>query len=693
MRAVVVLLSALGTGFLLGSSPSPQKTPDSKPVEDFRLRDARGRWHCLDDLRKNKLVVIAFLGTECPLAARYAPRLAQLAKEFGPKGVTFLGIDANRQDSITAVAHFVKAHQLAFPVVKDVGNAVADRFGARRTPEVFVLDARRVVRYRGRIDDQFGIGYYRPKATHRDLAQALEELLAGKAVSRPVTEAAGCLIGRVPHKAAQGEVTYAKQIARILQRRCVSCHQPGAIAPFALTTYADAAGWADTIREVIDEGRMPPWHANPQYGKFANDARLTAEEKKLIDRWIDGGTPEGHRRDLPALSRLADGWRIGKPDLVVSIPKAFRVPATGTVRYQYFVVDPGLKEDKWIRASEARPGNRAVVHHVVVFALVPDASGQLRPEDVGKNFVAATGQGTPPMVYGPEEAKFLPKGCRLIFEVHYTPNGTPQTDRSRVGFVFADPRTVRRAIRSDAAVNERFRIPPGDPDHRVDVAYRFRQDTLLYSLLPHMHLRGKSFRYEAIYPDKRREVLLDVPRYSFDWQNFYVLARPKLMPEGTVLHCTAHFDNSAKNRSNPDPKAEVRFGLQTWDEMMVGYFDMALADQNLRLGAPRVTKRDDGRFDVLFRYKPSPAAKAVYLAGNFNDWKPTGHSMTGPDAKGAFSTGLTLKAGSYEYKYVLDGKTWKADPGNPLQKGYFNNSLLLVGDRTGIAKRSGGKPK
>jgi hypothetical protein len=426
---------------------------------------------------------------------------------------------------------------------------------------------------------------------------------------------------------------------------------------------------------------MPPWHASPKYGKFANDARLSEPEKKQIYRWIDGGTPEGDRRDLPAPTRLADGWRIGKPDLVVGMPKPFRVPATGTVQYQYFLVDPHLKEDKWVRASEARPGNRAVVHHIVVFGVIPDPQGKIRLNDFPTNFVAATGQGTPPMIYRGGNAKFLPKGSKLLFEVHYTPNGIPQTDLSRVGLVFADPKTIHREIKSAAAVNEKFVIPPGAPNHRVEVSYRFGQDTLLYSLLPHMHLRGKAFRYEAIYPDKRREVLLDVPRYSFDWQNFYVLAQPKRLPEGTILHCTAHFDNSARNRSNPDPKAQVRFGLQTWDEMMVGYFDMAVADQDLRSGGPQVKSRTDGWYDVVFAYTPPAKPKAVYLAGTFNDWKPTGQVMTGPDAQGSFTTRLTLKPGTYEYKFVVEGKSWKADPGNRRQTGYFNNSVLVLRDR------------
>jgi peroxiredoxin len=681
MRAGVVFASILAICFLPAHSQSGEKSAAENPVKNFRLRDARGGWHSLDDCAKSRLVVVTFLGTSCPLSGKYAPRLTALAKSFGLKGVAFLGVNANRQDSITDVARFAKEHELSFPMLKDVGNVVADQLRARRTPEVVVLDERRVIRYRGRIDDQFGIGFGRPTATRNDLSEALTELLAGKPVSRPATKAPGCLIGRVPLQGAKGEVTYAKQISRILQQRCVSCHQPGSIAPFALTSYRDAAGWAETIREVIAEQRMPPWHADPKYGTFANDPRMPESEKKLVYQWIENGTPEGDAKDLPRPVPLVDGWRIAKPDLVVSMPKAFQVPAEGTLPYQFFVVDPGLKEDKWIQASEARPGNRSVVHHLVVFALPPGQGGRLKLQDLGTNFVAGGGPGTPPMIFGEGRAKLLPKGSRLVFEVHYTPNGTAQSDLSKVGFVFVDPKKVGKEVKSEAVLNMRFQIPAGDANFRVVASYKFDQDTILYSLMPHMHLRGKSFRFEAVHPNRPTEILLDVPCYSFEWQNFYILAKPRLMPEGSELRCVARFDNSEGNPSNPNAKIPVTFGLQTWDEMMVGYFDMALADQNLRLPLPRAKKLADGRSEVLFTYTPPATTREVYLAGTFNDWKPTGRKMTGPDAKGAFTTRLVLKDGTYEYKYVLEGKTWRADPANPRQVGDYKNSVLIIGKK------------
>ena len=286
----------------------------------------------------------------------------------------------------------------------------------------------------------------------------------------------------------------------------------------------------------------------------------------------------------------------------------------------------------------------------------------------------------PPRILPEGVARLVPAGSRLMFQVHYTPRGIPQTDRSEIGLVFADPKTIRKEMTAIAAINMDLSIPAGSADYEAEADHRFNQDTIVYSLLPHMHLRGKSFRFEAVYPDGRREVLLDVPRYEFEWQNVYVLAQPKLMPEGSVLRCLARYDNSEGNPSNPDPKRTVTWGEQTHDEMLVGYVEVALADQNLALGEPTVQKRDDGRYDVTFRYRPPAGTASVYLAGGFNDWKPTALKMDGPDKSGEFQTKLTLDAGTHEYKYVLDGTKWRHDPGNRRQVGYYHNSVLELGN-------------
>jgi hypothetical protein len=507
-------------------------------------------------------------------------------------------------------------------------------------------------------------------------------LLQGQPVRQAETPATGCIIGRVQRPSAHGTVTYSNQISRILQQRCVSCHRAGAIAPFALTAYQDAVGWAETIREVVNDRRMPPWDADPSYGSFANDASLSAEEIRLLTQWVDNGAPEGDPRKLPTPPTFAAGWRIPKPDLILTMPKPYRVPAQGTVRYQYFTVDPGFREDKWIQASEVRPGNPSVVHHVVVIVQPPGAPSPADRGGIGDP-VAVGVPGMWPLTFPDGCARLVPAGSQLVFQMHYTPNGTEQLDQTSVGLVFADPQKVRNMMRADMAINVKFAIPPGAANYQAQADYRFDQDVDLYALYPHMHLRGKAFRFTAIYPETvsgiRREVLLEVPHYRFDWQNRYVLKEPKRMPEGTILHCEAVFDNSENNLSNPNPRATVRFGEQTWQEMLVGYFDMGLADQDLRLGLPQVKALANDRYEVTFHYRAPAGTRQVFLAGEFNGWKPDGHAMTGPDANGLFTTHLELKAGRYEYKYVLEGKKWRSDPGNPKQAGFYHNSVLTVG--------------
>ena len=578
----------------------------AKPTVSFLLQDHRGAWHTLDEARDRKVVVLAFLGTECPLAEAYAPRLAELARDFGKRGVAFFGVDANQQDGPVAIGRFAERHGLPFPMLKDVGNGLADRVGAERTPEVFVLDVSRVVVYRGRVDDQYAIGIHRPSSTRHDLVDALDAVLTGRPVATPRTDAVGCTIGRVTKSAQGGAVTYAKEVARILQSHCVTCHRPGEIAPFSLTDYRQAAGWSSMIDEVVDLGRMPPWHASPEHGKFANDARLSADEKKAIRDWVAAGSPEGDPADLPPPPQFVEGWQIPRPDVVLEMPCEIEIPAEGSMPYELVKIDPKISHDVWVRASQVRPGNPAVVHHVVVYVLPP---GVEKIDEAGGDFVAAYAPGMPARVLPDGVAKRIPAGSKIVLQLHYTPRGTKQVDRSRIGLLFADPATVHKELMSGMALNFRLQIPPGAPDYNSRADFRFSQPSLLLSLLPHMHLRGKSMRFVAEYPDGRREVILDVPRYEFDWQNLYVLDQPKPMPEGTILHTEARFDNSAENPNNPDPRRAVTFGEQTRDEMHVGYLNFALADQDLTLGMPTSKRLANGQYEVTFHHRPDGAGE------------------------------------------------------------------------------------
>jgi len=516
--------------------------------------------------------VIAFLGAECPLVKLYSRRLAELHETLSGNDVVILGIDSNQQDSVGDIADFVREHQIPFPVLRDPRNKVADQFAASRTPEVFVLDADRKVRYHGRIDDQFDVGLRRPEPNRRDLVIAIDELLAGQAVTVAETKAPGCIIGRVKHVTTSGNVTYSNQIVRILQKHCVECHRTGEIAPFELTDYEEIVGWGDMIVEVVDQGRMPPWFASPDFGTFQHDRRMTEDEKQLIRQWVDAGCPQGDAADLPEPQSFATDTSPVSLDVIYPMGnEAFEVPAEGVVEYQYYSIDPGWTEDRWVTRVEAIPGVRSVVHHILVFMRRPGQTyAPIYPGELIGGFVP--GLQSTDLPEG--TAMRIPAGSHIVFQMHYTPNGTPQQDMSHVGFRFATTEEVKREASMPRAINVLFQIPPGESNYQATASYVFRRDAKLLKMVPHMHLRGKSFRYEAVYPNGEREVLLDVPQWDFNWQLEYALTEPKLMPRGTELICTATFDNSDKNPANPDARQWVTFGEQTWDEMMIGFFVM-----------------------------------------------------------------------------------------------------------------------
>ena len=554
---------------------SPTHTYVGKKVQPFTLDNCYGKPVSLDDLNDKKIVVITYLGTECPLAKLYSRRLSQLQTRYAEDGVAFLGVNSNTQDSLTELAAFTRRYEVNFPMLKDPGNRVADAMNAKRTPEVFVLDQERIVRYHGRIDDQYGVGYSKDKTVHSDLNAAIEDLLADRPVKVAETKPVGCHIGRLQKVEPTGEITYTKHIAPIFNARCVSCHREQEVAPFTLTSYQDIQGWEETILEVIADNRMPPWSANPDHGKFSNDARLSNEEKRLIETWVDNGMPEGNKADLPEPPTFTLGWRIPKPDQVIKMRnRPFKVPAEGIVDYKRFVIDPGWNEDKYVYAAEARPDNRSVVHHILVYVIPPGADrADLRRTLVGY------APGSLPVHLKDGVAMHVPGGSKLLFEMHYTPNGYEQTDQSYAGFCFMDKADVKKELKGQIAANHRLQIPPGDANYSISADYVSRRDEMLIDMTPHMHLRGKAFRYVAFFPDGREEVLLDVPNYDFNWQLKYILDQPKRLPRGTRIKCSAVYDNSENNLSNPDPSKTVYWGDQSWDEMMIGFMSTIDADR------------------------------------------------------------------------------------------------------------------
>jgi peroxiredoxin len=572
---------AVLVGCALRAAPTP-KSDSGRRVADFTLKDAAtDKPISLSDFKTKKAVVVVFMGTECPINNAYMPVLAELAKTYADKGVQVLGVNSNSNDTPAQIAGHAQKNHLPFPVLRDPANVVADQFGAKRTPEAFVLDPEGRIMYQGRIDDQFGVAAKRPAPTRRDLVEALDEVLAGKPVSVASTKVAGCYISRVIQPKPDGTITYARDVSRVLQKNCQECHRPGQIGPMPLMTYEDALAWADTVREVVEQKRMPPWLADPHFGTFQNDRSLPDKDRTMLLGWLDQGCPKGDLADLPPAKEFPEGWSIGKPDVVFQMPEEFTVPATVDekgLKYQYFTVRTKFTEDKWIQAAEAQPGNRAVVHHIIIYVLKPGKDGGFMrgktADGIGDGFLTAYAPGELSSALPLGSAKRIPKNSILIFQMHYTPNGVEQTDRSSVGLIFAkEPPKVE--VRTRSAAQRHIAIPPGDNNYEATSSTTFEQDAELLSLLPHMHLRGKDFRYEVVFPDGKRETLLSVPRYDFGWQSAYRLAKPLHMPAGTRIECTAHYDNSKDNPNNPDPNKMVHWGDQTWDEMMIGFVDYA----------------------------------------------------------------------------------------------------------------------
>jgi hypothetical protein len=399
-------------------------------------------------------------------------------------------------------------------------------------------------------------------------------------------------------------VTFYKDALPVLQRNCQTCHRPGESGPMSFLDYETTRPWAKAIKTAVLTKKMPPWFADPHYGKFSNDRSMAQPEIDTLVAWADTGAQAGNPKDAPKRMDWVEGWRIGKPDQVISMPVAVDVPASGTIDYQYIVIPTGFTEDKYVQLSEARPGNPAVVHHIIAFIREPgnpwlkeakpgvpfiprerarraeaDSNGDKKKhqqQDGGfGDFLAGYAPGTLPNIMKPGQAKLVKAGSDLVLQMHYTANGKATSDISRIGIVFATTQPTERVL-TLAAANADFAIPPGDSNYKVDSKFTLQDDATLLNFLPHMHFRGKSFEYRVTYPTGEKETLLAVPHYDFNWQLTYELAQPKLLPKGTVVECTAHFDNSANNRFNPDPTKEVHFGEQTWEEMMIGFLDVAV---------------------------------------------------------------------------------------------------------------------
>lgn len=605
-RRCLWLLGSLGLCVLTQSSSGEQTSSEplrqgprpASPAEygvghfvpDLPLTDIQGQPRKLSDFRGQRAVVLAFTCKSCPLCRKFGPTLARLEKAYQKQDITFIYINATASETGAEIAETIRTFGFSGPYVRDRGGVLARALHATHSTDVVVLDSRRTVIYRGAVDDQYGFGYSLNAPRREYLVEALTAVIEGKRPAVRATIAPGCPLD-VDKSAEKGppSITFHNRISRILQHHCVSCHRQGGVAPFALDNYEDVAGHAAAITAVIDRGVMPPWFAAPTpadaRSPWSNDPSLSERDKADLLGWLGGETTEGDPADAPLPLSFSNDWQIGTPDLVVQIPEPLAIKATGTMPYQEVIVPTGLTTDKWVQALEIRSTAPQSVHHVLVFVLPPVNSGEKNRDDdirvdqteanLSRGFFAASVPGNGTIVLPDGYGKYLPAGARLKFQFHLVPNGTATSDQTRLGMVYCKQKP-QNVIQVKGAGSLKLSIPPGAENHMEQGFLRVVADWRVTAFLPHMHLRGKAFRYEAQFPDGRMVTLLDVPRYDTNWQLAYRLVEPIDLPRGTVIRVTGWFDNSANNPANPDPTRTVTAGLQVHDEMLLGYIEYFL---------------------------------------------------------------------------------------------------------------------
>lgn len=567
-RKALLALVALGIGALVTRGMLlSAATPDGPIVSDFGLLDHAGRFHQLSRYANARAVVLYAYDAACPATRDALTFLADTQRRLAREGVVVLALDANARDDRDTLARESARAGADLPILQDPGQLVTEALRVARSGEAIVVDppTRRIV-YRASVA---GVA----KREQRQLSKAIGAFLVGRPPAsepRPVTTG-GCPIARDDQGSAA--VSYAADVAPILRAKCLGCHHQGGIGPWPMDGYERVKAFSPRMREVLLTGRMPPWHADPQIGSFDHDRSLGVEQKRTLLHWIERGSARGAGADpLAAIPPPpAAEWPLGPPDLIVELPRQ-EIPATGTVPYRYVHVPAPLGHDAWVRAVHIAPRNPKVMHHALMLMDYPTVWQHAQPHWHGGagGFFATYAPGLPPMPFPPESGGFLPAGATLTFQLHYTTMGEATTDTPRVAlYLHRQPPPLEARI--VGAYNFDFTVPAGAEDHPVDAAYVLDRAVTLNGFAPHMHFRGKRFRYEARYPDGRREVLLSVPRYDFNWQTFYMLREPRPVPAGTTILMSGAFDNSPRNPANPDPTKAVRWGEQTWEEMFVGY--------------------------------------------------------------------------------------------------------------------------
>lgn len=591
LAAVGLLIGGATPTRSADATTGADKATTASSVPDFGLFDHRGDFHRLHyhtDDPETRALVLFIQGNGCPLVRKRVPILNRLQAVYEPKGVRFWMLNANPQDTREEIAEEARRFDIRMPVLIDDTQFVARALQVDRTAEVLVIDPRGwQIRYRGAIDDQLEYETAKPAPDHAWLADALDAVLADRAVPKVQTDSPGCRITFLdPPAALLSDNAYAKVIAPLILDHCVRCHQPGGIAPFALSSHRKVRGWADMIREVLLTRRMPPWQADPAHGEFANDFSLSGDERRAFLQWLEAGAPAGTGGD-PLAEHLpkATKWTLGTPDHVLEIPDQ-KVPAEGIIDYRYLTFTSPFERDVWVRAMDVQPGDHEVLHHLIAYILF-ERDGQEQ-----RRWLAGYAPGSEAEAFPTGTAIRLGRGEKLLIELHYTASGRATVDRSRVAFYLTDdPSPI--PLRTGIFIDQEIRIPPGARAHPHRQEIEVRRDGILFSLFPHMHFRGRSMRFGVRYPDRSTEILLSVPAYNFNWQRGYHLKTPKRIPAGSTLFLEATWDNSALNPANPDPTRTVTWGEQSFDEMFFGTYRYVDARAWDRLGRSSRLRRGE----------------------------------------------------------------------------------------------------
>ncbi len=540
-------------------------------AEDFGLMDQNGNFHQLSYYHKDpktKGIVIFSHGIGCPLVRKRYEDLSKLQDQFGKKGIRFWMLNANDQDLRSDLKDEAADYKVNLPILDDTTQEVARSLKIDRTGEAILIETTDwKVLYRGAMDDRLSYEKEKPSASKTYLKNAIEDLLANRPVKVSQTDAPGCLIHYPTWEERSNKtISYTKEVAPILQAKCVSCHMKGGIGPFAFSSYRKARGWSDMMREVLMTRRMPPWQADPHHGTFSQDLSLTTEEKQTLLHWIEQGTPRGEGEDPLAVDvAAAKPWPLGKPQHIIDIPPQ-KIPSNGIIDYKYIHMNSPFEEDTWITGADVHPGDRQALHHVIIF-IVPQ-EGERKQY---RRWLTGYAPGVKGDLFPENTGVLLRKNERLLLELHYTAYGKETIDETQVGLYLADGQ-LQHSFRTGLFIDESIKIPPHHRSFEWSQTRDIEDNIILYSMNPHMHFRGKAMRFELVTPDGQRETLVSVPHYNFNWQHTYVLKQPRRVPEGSQLILHAAWDNSERNPANPDPTREVTWGEQSFDEMFFGTY-------------------------------------------------------------------------------------------------------------------------